>query len=90
MPALLSLGSPSPSTGAGASLDAWEVDPPMGSRKGRTLGEVRQGSRGVIPRLGVVIAAIIVLPRDRLRGRFLEQEPIEALLVTAFLQRLLL
>jgi hypothetical protein len=24
--------------GTGASLDAWEVDPPMGSRKGRTLG----------------------------------------------------
>jgi hypothetical protein len=26
----------SPSTGAEAALDAWEVDPPMGSKKGRT------------------------------------------------------
>jgi hypothetical protein len=24
--------------GAEAPLDAWEVDPPMGSRKGHTLG----------------------------------------------------
>jgi hypothetical protein len=51
---------------------------------------VRQGSRGVVPRLGVVVITVIVLPRDRLGGRLLEREPVEALLATAFLQRLLL
>jgi hypothetical protein len=51
---------------------------------------VCQGSRGVVLRPSVVVTAVIVLPRDRLGGRLLEREPIEALLATAFLQRLLL
>jgi hypothetical protein len=62
----------------------------MGSRKGAHIGEVRQGSHGVVPRPGVVVATIIILPRDHLRGRLLEREPIETLLLTALLQRLLL
>jgi hypothetical protein len=44
---------------------------------------VRQGSRGVVPRPGVVVAAIIVLPRDCLGGRLLER-------ATTLLQRFLL
>jgi hypothetical protein len=51
---------------------------------------VRQRSRVVIPRPGVVVAAVIVLPRDRLGGRLLEREPVEALLATTLLQRFLL
>jgi hypothetical protein len=51
---------------------------------------VCEGGRGIIPRPGVVVVAVFVLPRDCLGGRLLEREPIEALLATAFLQRLLL
>jgi hypothetical protein len=51
---------------------------------------VRQGSRGVIPRPCVIIITVIILPRNHLRGRLLERDPAEALLVTALLQRLLL
>jgi hypothetical protein len=51
---------------------------------------VRQGSRGVIPRPNVIVVAVFVLPQDRLGGRLLEREPVEALLAMAFLQRLLL
>jgi hypothetical protein len=36
--ALPSSGSPSPSVGAETSLDAWEVNPPTGSSRGRTSG----------------------------------------------------
>jgi hypothetical protein len=36
--ALPSAGSPCPSMDAETSLDAWEVDPPMGSSRGRTSG----------------------------------------------------
>jgi hypothetical protein len=49
---------------------------------------VRQRSRGIIP--PHVVTVVFVLPRDRLRGRLLEREPIEALLATALLQCLLL
>jgi hypothetical protein len=51
---------------------------------------VHQISRGIVPRPDVVVAAVYILPRDHLGGRLLEQEPIEALLATALLQRLLL
>jgi hypothetical protein len=51
---------------------------------------VCQGSRGVIPRPDVIVIAVIVLPRDRLEGRLLKREPVEALLAMVFLQRLLL
>jgi hypothetical protein len=51
---------------------------------------VSQRSHGIIPRPGVIIAAVFVLPRDRLRRRLLEREPVEALLATALLQCLLL
>jgi hypothetical protein len=51
---------------------------------------VHQKSRGIIPRPGVIIAAVFVLPRDRLGGRFLEREPLEALLAAVLLQRLTL
>jgi hypothetical protein len=51
---------------------------------------VRQRSRGIVPQPGVVATAVFVLPRDHLRGRLLEREPIEALLATALLQCLLL
>jgi hypothetical protein len=44
----------------------------------------------IIPRPGVVVAAIFVLPRDHLGGRLLEREPLEALLAAALLQRLVL
>jgi hypothetical protein len=51
---------------------------------------VRRISHGIIPRPGVIVATVFILPRDHLRGRLLEREPVEALLVTALLQRLLL
>jgi hypothetical protein len=51
---------------------------------------VHQGSRGVVPRPGVIIVVVIVLPRDCIGGRLLEQEPIEPLFVTVLLQCLLL
>jgi hypothetical protein len=63
---------------------------PNGLQKGPHIEEVRQGSRGIIPRPGVVVVAVFVLPRDRLGGGLLEREPIEALLATMLLQRLLL
>jgi hypothetical protein len=42
-----------------------------------------------MPRPGVVVTAVFILPRDRLGGRLLEREPVEALLATVLLQRLL-
>jgi hypothetical protein len=48
----------------------------MGSRKGRTSS--------------VVVVTVVVLPRDSLGGRLLEREPVETLLSTTLLQRLLL
>jgi hypothetical protein len=64
---------------------------PNGLQKGAHIGEVRQRSRGLVPRPGVIVVAIIVvLPQDRLRGRLLEREPVKALLTSALLQRLLL
>jgi hypothetical protein len=51
---------------------------------------VRQKSRGIIPRPGIVVAAVFILPRDRLEGGFLDQETLEALLVVALFQRLTL
>jgi hypothetical protein len=64
---------------------------PQRAPKGAHIGEVRQTSRGVIPRQGViVITIIIILPRDHLGGRLLEREPVEALLTSTLLQRLLL
>jgi hypothetical protein len=49
-------------------------------------------SRGVVPRPGVVIVAILnfVLLRGRLRGGFLDRETIEPLLAAALIQRLTL
>jgi hypothetical protein len=44
----------------------------------------------MISRLGIVVAAIFVLPRDHLGGRLLDWEPLEALLVMALLQCLTL
>jgi hypothetical protein len=63
---------------------------PDGLQKGPNIGEVRQGSHGVIPQPSVIIAAVIVLPRDCLGGRLLEWEPVKALLATTLLQCLLL
>jgi hypothetical protein len=51
---------------------------------------VRQKSRGIIPRPGVVIAAVLILPRDRLGGGFLDRKTLEALLAAALIQRLTL
>jgi hypothetical protein len=51
---------------------------------------VRQKSHGIIPRPGVIVAAVFVLLRDRLRGRLLDREPLEALLAAELLQRLAL
>jgi hypothetical protein len=51
---------------------------------------VRQKGRSIIPRPGVVVAAVFVLPRDHLGGRLLDWEPLEALLATVLLQRLAL
>jgi hypothetical protein len=51
---------------------------------------VRQKSRGIIPRPGVVVAVVFVLLRDRLGGRLLDWEPLEALLAAVLLQCLTL
>jgi hypothetical protein len=51
---------------------------------------VRQKSHGVIPRPTVIVVAILILPRDRLRGGFLNRETLEILLATALIQRLTL
>jgi hypothetical protein len=66
--------------------------PPDGLQEGAHVGEVRHTGRGVIPRQGIVvpITVVIVLPRDRLRGRLLEGKPVEALLAPMFFQLLLL
>jgi hypothetical protein len=64
---------------------------PQWAPKGAHIGEVRQRSRGLVPRPGIiVVAAIVVLPQDRLGGRLLEWEPVKALLMSALLQCLLL
>jgi hypothetical protein len=51
---------------------------------------VRQKGRGIIPRPDVIVAAVFILPGDRLGGRLLDWEPLEALLVAVLLQRLTL
>jgi hypothetical protein len=51
---------------------------------------VHQISHGIVPRPNVVVAIVFILPRDCLGGRLLEREPVEALLATVLLQRLLL
>jgi hypothetical protein len=51
---------------------------------------VRQKSQGIIPRPDVVIAAVLILPRDRLGGGFLDRETLETLLAAALLQCLML
>jgi hypothetical protein len=63
---------------------------PNGLQQGPHVREVRQKGRGITPRPGVVVAAVFVLPRDRLGGRLLDWEPLEALLVATLLQRLTL
>jgi hypothetical protein len=51
---------------------------------------VRQKSHGIVPRPGVVIAAILILPRDHLKGGFLDRETLKTLLAAALIQRLAL
>jgi hypothetical protein len=51
---------------------------------------VRQKSHGIVSQPGVIIAAILILPRDRLRGGFLDRETHETLLAAALIQRLAL
>jgi hypothetical protein len=51
---------------------------------------VRQKSRSIIPRPGVIVAAIIILPQDRLRGGFLDRETLKTLLAMVLIQRLTL
>jgi hypothetical protein len=51
---------------------------------------VCQKSHGIIPRPSVVIAAVFILPRDRLEGGFLDRETLEALLAVVLFQRLAL
>jgi hypothetical protein len=57
---------------------------------GSYIEEVRQKSHGIIPRPDVVIAAVLILPRDHLRGGFLDRETLETLLAAALIQRLTL
>jgi hypothetical protein len=54
---------------------------------------VRKCSRDVVPRLGIIIIAIIVIiffPRGYLRRGLLHRETLEPLLATALIQRLAL
>jgi hypothetical protein len=51
---------------------------------------VRQKSHGIIPRPGVIIAAVLILPRDCLGGGFLNRKTLEALLAAELIQRLTL
>jgi hypothetical protein len=51
---------------------------------------VRQKSHGIVPRHDVIIAAILIIPRDRLRGGFLDRETLKTLLVAALIQCLAL
>jgi hypothetical protein len=55
------------------------------------VGEVSQAGRGFIPRQGVIVftvAVVVVLLRDRLRGRLCQGNPVDGLLAPKFLQRL--
>jgi hypothetical protein len=51
---------------------------------------VHKKSHGIIPRPGIIIVAVFILPRDRLRGGFLDRETLEALLAAALFQSLML
>jgi hypothetical protein len=79
--------------GPEASLNAWEVDPPMGSSRGRTLGRC---ARSVVVSYrdpassSPLSSSSPETSRGRTSGRLLEREPVEALLATTLLQRLLL
>jgi hypothetical protein len=51
---------------------------------------VCQKSHGIVPRPGVVIVVVFILPRDRLKGGFLDRETLEALLAAVLFQCLTL
>jgi hypothetical protein len=59
-------------------------------QQGPHIREVHQKSRGIVPRPGVIVTAILILPRDRLRGGFLDRETLETLLAVTLIQRLTL
>jgi hypothetical protein len=51
---------------------------------------VHRKSHGIVPRPGVVVTAVLILPRDRLRGGFLDRETLETLLAAMLIQHLAL